>query len=175
MPNGVLSQNLLQQASEKFPYLRGKNIGYVDSTGDPAGGDRMLEFWPANEPGAALNPRPASLPIDQVGVQVFSPQTTPMDVLADYVSHHAVENDPRLRDMYQQFSASVPESVMRGRYQHHVDKFGESRPYQDWLGRTGMPEYFRGYTFNQWPNAAEMYSPAQIQQLDAIRSYLGIK
>jgi hypothetical protein len=34
---------------------------------------------------------------------------------------------------------------------------------------------FRGYTFNQWENAKDMYTPQQLQVLDQVRKYLGVK
>jgi hypothetical protein len=58
-------------------------------------------------------------------------------------------------------------------YQQHPE-YKEQRPYQEWEKASGMPGYFRGYTFNQWDNPQEMYTPQQIQMLDQVRKYLGV-
>ena len=65
--------------------------------------------------------------------------------------------------------------MMQERYQYHTQNLGENRPYEQWMQMTGLPEMFRGYTFNQWQDAAKMYTPEQLQTLNAVRSYLGIK
>ena len=59
-------------------------------------------------------------------------------------------------------------------YQQHPE-YKESRPYEEWLKASGMPAYFRGYTFNQWDDAKDMYTPEQLKILDAVQSYLRIK
>ena len=59
-------------------------------------------------------------------------------------------------------------------YQQHPD-YKEQRPYQEWEKASGMPGYFRGYTFNQWPDSSKMYTPEQLNILNAVKKYLGIK
>jgi hypothetical protein len=166
--------SLMSQAQQQYPYLAGKDIGYVYSP-DPSN-QNMLDFYQPNEAGSPDAPRPQQLPMGQPGIQVYNPNTKPMDILADYVSHYAVNNDPKLQALYQQFSQSVDPQVMQQRYQWHVQNAGETRPYNEWLQQTGMPELFRGYTFNQFPpEAKSLYTPNQIQILDQVRSMLGIK
>jgi hypothetical protein len=66
--------------------------------------------------------------------------------------------------------------MMQERYKFHQQNFGEKRPYDLWLQHTGIPEMFRGYTFDQWgPNAAKKYTPEQLNILNQVRQYLGIK
>lgn len=163
---------LFSKAVEEYPYLADKDIAY---TFTPSKDDRYLEFYPPEEIGSPEYPRPETLPVGKVGIQVFNPKTRTIDILGDYVSHYGVENDPKLKEMYGTFTQTVPEAFMRNRYQEHQRKFNEARPYADWYKQTGMPEYFRGYTFNQWGNADQMYTPQQLEILNQIRQYLGIK
>ena len=59
-------------------------------------------------------------------------------------------------------------------YQEHPE-YKEQRPFEDWAKASGLPGYFRGYTFNQWPDSTQMYTPEQLEVLNQVRSYLGIK
>ncbi|MFM1891825.1 MAG: hypothetical protein RLZ44_902 [Pseudomonadota bacterium] len=156
----------------QFPYLRDKDFDVVYS---PRSDDsRVLEFYPPGEPGAPDRPRPQALPIQRPGIEIFKPSTRPIDVLADYVSHYAVNEDAELSKLYRQFSASLDPAAMQKRYEYHRQNFGEQRPYESWLKSTGIPEMFRGYTFGQWENAERMYTPKQLQILDRVRMKLGL-
>jgi hypothetical protein len=165
---------LLQAAQKEYPYLADKDIAYTYTP--DAGDKRYLEFWSPTETGDQQYPRPQSIPMGKVGVQVINPQTKPIDILGDYVSHYGVQADPQLQQLYQQFAGQLDPQMMQNRYAYHQANLGETRPYDQWLQATGLPEMFRGYTFNQWgDNAKQMYTPQQLQTLDAVRSYLGIK
>jgi hypothetical protein len=167
---------LFETAQKEYPYLSGKDIAYKYS---PQQGRGFLEFYDPQETGSPEYPRPKELPLGKVGIEVFDPKTRPIDILADYVSHYGVEQDPYLTQQYQQFAGSMsPEQRQRLQqqyqyYQQHPE-YKEQRPYQEWEKASGMPGYFRGYTFNQWDNPQEMYTPQQIQMLDQVRKYLGV-
>jgi hypothetical protein len=167
---------LFEAAQKEYPYLAGKDIAYKYS---PQQGRGFLEFYDPQETGSPEYPRPKELPLGKVGIEVFDPKTKPIDILADYVSHYGVEQDPYLVQQYQQFAGSMsPEQRQRLQqqyqyYQQHPE-YKEQRPYQEWEKASGMPGYFRGYTFNQWDNPQEMYTPQQIQMLDQVRKYLGV-
>jgi hypothetical protein len=167
---------LFETAQKEYPYLSGKDIAYKYS---PQQGRGFLEFYDPQETGSPEYPRPKELPLGKVGIEVFDPKTRPIDILADYVSHYGVEKDPYLTQQYQQFAGSMsPEQRQRLQeqyqyYQQHPE-YKEQRPYQEWEKASGMPGYFRGYTFNQWDNPQEMYTPQQIQMLDQVRKYLGV-
>ena len=173
----VVGQMLFEKAKSEYPYLSDKDIAFKYS---PSEGRGFLEFYPPDEPGSPEYPRPAELPMGKVGLEVYDPKTRPIDILADYVSHYGVEQDPFLAQRYQQFSQSfTPEQIQRLQeqyqyYQQHPE-YRESRPYEEWLRASGMPGYFRGYTFNQWEDAKSAYTPAQIELLDQIRKYLNVK
>ena len=171
--NTVAPMSPFDRALQDYPYLQDKNL-YGVVTPNPKE-SRLLEFYPPDEPGAPQSPRPKQLPMGNVGVQIFSNKVRPVDVLADYVSHHAVKNDPVLQALYTEFESNVDPAVLKQRYGVHRKKYGEKRPYEQWKERTGLPELFRGYTFNQWDNAEEMYTPQQLDILNRVRGYVGVK
>ena len=112
-----------------------------------------------------------------MGLEVYKPTVKPLDILGDYVSHYAVQNDPRLKEMYARFQSQLDPKEMQRRYEWHKANAGETRPYEEWYRLTGLPEVFRGYTFNQWPEdfSKRYYSPEQMRTLNEVRSYLSIK
>jgi len=175
--NDVIGSLMFENAKKEYPYLADKDIAFDYA---PSQGRGFLEFYSPEETGSPEYPRPQNIPLGRVGVQVFDPKTRPIDILADYVSHYGVENDPYLSERYQQFQQSfTPEQQQRlqeqyAYYQQHPE-YKESRPYEEWLKASGMPAYFRGYTFNQWDDAKDMYTPEQLKILDAVQSYLRIK
>lgn len=168
--------NPVELARQKYPYLRNANIAHVRGEGPSEG--RQLEMWAPGDQGWNWKgkhfQRPQGLPLDAHGIETFG-DVRPLDVLADYVSHHSVNEDPKLKGLYQQFSASVPENTMLQRYKYHRENMGEDRSYAEWKKDTGLPEYFRGYTFNQFgPNAKDFYTQEQLQILDQVRALLGV-
>jgi len=175
--NNVIGQMLFEKAKTEYPYLADKDIAFDYA---PNQGRGFLEFYGPEETGSPEYPRPENLPMGKVGVQVFDPTTKPIDILADYVSHYGVEKDPFLSERYQKFSNSfTPEQNQKlqeqyAYYQKHPE-YKESRPYEDWLKASGMPGYFRGYTFNQWENSGDAYTKPQLDLLNQIREYLKVK
>lgn len=175
--NAVVGQMLFEKAKKEYPYLADKEIAFDYA---PAKGRGYLEFYSPTETGSPEYPRPQNIPMGKVGVQVFDPRTRPVDILADYVSHYGVENDPFLKAQYEQFSKSfTPEQQKRLQEQYawyqNNPKFKESRPFEEWAKSTGIPGYFRGYTFNQWDDAKSAYTPQQLLLLDQVKKYLGVK
>jgi len=178
IPNeDVMGQMMFQKAQQEYPYLADKQIPFVYTPKE--GSENLLESWKAGEPGEPGYERPAQIPLNQFGIQVFNPEGgTPLNILGDYVSHYGVENDPKLAAYYQQFQNLLDPTAMQERYQYHTKKLGEKRPYEQWYEMTGLPEIFRGYTFNQFgprEQAIKEYTPEQLNVLDQLRSYLGIK
>ena len=171
----VAGSNILSQAEEQFPYLKGKNINVVVNPESKIGG--KLEFYNEDEPGFGDTPRPEGIPMGQVGLEIRDPNVRPIDVLGDYVSHYAVYNDPKLKPLYDEFIKTIPERQQRDRYNYAVENFGEDRPYEDWKEMSGDPGMLRGYVFDQFPKDElnKIYSPEQIKLLDQIKDYLGIE
>jgi hypothetical protein len=175
--NEVIGQMLFERAKTDYPYLADKNIAFDYAPGKGRG---FLEFYSPEETGSPEYPRPQNIPMGRVGVQVFDPKTRPIDILADYVSHYGVEKDPYLSERYQQFVQSfTPEQQQAlqeqyAYYQQHPE-YKETRPYEEWLKASGMPAYFRGYTFDQWKDSQDAYTQQQLELLNQIKQYLGVK
>lgn len=159
---------LMDIAREEYPYLKDKPIEFKYTP--MQGEDRQLEFYPPEE-----TQRPEYFPMGKPAIEVFNPMVRPIDILGDYVSHYGVKADPQLQALYGQFTGALDPQIMQQRYQYHQQNFGEKRPYEQWAEMTGVPEMFRGYTFGQWQDAERMYTPAQLNILNQVKKYLGIK
>ncbi len=81
----------------------------------------------------------------------------------------------KIKQTYQEFGASLQpwqHDRLREQYAHAQQNEGETRPYEDWKAISGLPAYFRGYPFQQWDNAKELYTAEQTQNLDGMMNYL---
>lgn len=168
------SKNVFDQAREQYPILDKHGVVGVIN---PKEGSNMLEFWPPGEPGSDDAKRPAQVPIDKPGVEVYSGKTTPLDILGDVTSHHLVKSDPVIKQQYEDFQSSInpqQQQILQSQYEYAKKNDGESRPYDQWLEASGMPAYFRGYAFKQWPEEFNQraYTPAQRQGFDKMMNYL---
>ncbi len=169
---------LVEETYRQYPnlgeYLDPKNI--IFNLGKEK--DYFLEQWVAGEPGSKESPRPKEIPLDESGIEVYKESTRPIDIVGDIVSHTLVETDPDFKAVYNKFKQSLQPGQMEKRYQKHKE-FGEKRPFELWSKRTGIPELFRGYTFNQFGNASAedlinegLYTPQQIQILNEAKQLI---
>lgn len=178
-------QNILQQlelqkgafnsALQRYPIL--KELGLVPKHSPGAGRGNMLEFWPPGEPGSSDQPRPQDIPHNVPGVEIYSDKVRPIDVLGDVVSHHLVQTDPKIKQYYDKFKSSMTDDqqvMLQRQYQHAVQTEGEARPFDTWLETSGLPAYFRGYAFQQWPDEfnKQAYTPAQRTMFDEMMDHL---
>lgn len=184
LPPGALSgltpPNLMDQAREQYPVLKNLDYGYSENF-RPNGG--FLEHWDPGEPGAPSSPekpldgmRPEGLPIDKHGLEVRDPNTRPIDILGDIVSHNLINTDPTVSASYQKLQDTMTpqqHAILADQYAYAQKNQGEQRPFEDWKSASGMPGYFRGYTFKQWPDDfnAKAYTPEQRADLDKLMSY----
>lgn len=170
------------KAREQYPILKGMDFAATQSP-QTAGDDRMLESWQPNDPGWTWGsgntyyPRPKGIPNDKFGIEILDPKTRPLDVLGDVVSHQLVNTDPKIAGYYQQFKDSLtPEqhAQLQEQYQYAQQNEGETRPYAEWEQASGLPAYFRGYAFDQWPKDFndKAYTPEQRKMFDDMMSYL---
>lgn len=169
--------SLMDQAKQQYPILQGMDMGY---TFTPRSDSGFMEYWPANEPGAANRPRPQALPMEKPGLEVYRSDARPIDVLGDVVSHQLVDTDPVVKNNYQDFMASMnPEQyqTLRDQYDYARKNNGEQRSYDQWAEVSGIPAYFRGYAFQQWPQEAtdKMYTQGQRNGFDSLMNYLSGK
>jgi len=165
------SLNLYEQALKQYPVLQQYPVRYTERTDIPG----HMESWPVGEEGGPEWPRPEELPMDQFGVEVRGTDSRPEDVLGDISSHHLVNVDPVTKDTYTRFAGSMtPEQVgiLNEQYQHAVNS-GEKRSFEQWASVSGIPAWFRGYTFSQWPEefTSRAYTPDQTRLLDRLRHY----
>ena len=90
-------------------------------------------------------------------------------------AHYLLQTDPKMKAYYQQFVQSLSpdqHGILKDQYTHAVQNEGEDRPYAQWREKTGLPAYFRGYAFDQWPNSQSMYTPEQLKMFDSMMTHL---
>jgi hypothetical protein len=161
------NNDVIGEAKRQFPILDRPDVVYGYGKADDG---RMLESYPPGE-----DWRPKEYPIDKLGVEVYSQKTRPEDVLGDVVSHHLINADPKVKQYYDNFVSSLnpdQQARLHQQYEHEKQKYQEDRPYDAWAQASGIPAYFRGYTFHQWPNTEKLYTPQQMKNLDELNAYL---
>jgi hypothetical protein len=163
-----------EQAQQEYPRLRSQNVVYKRT---PRKGMEKLEAWPPGETGTRDRPRPKEFPSDRYGVEVYSSAVRPIDVLGDVVSHFMANNDPTIKDIYNRFSSSLTSQQMDrlvSQYKWSQAHERERRNFSDWLTSSGLPAYFRGMPFQQWPQdqTRGWYTPQQMQMFDEMMKYL---
>lgn len=168
-------QNTFNQALQRYPVLNG--IGLTPQFSPGKGGGNKLEFWPPGEPGAPDRPRPSSIPPNAPGVEIYDPSVRPIDVLGDAVSHHLMKTDPKIKAYYDKFKNSLNEdqrSRLQEQYDYAKKNEAENRPFAEWAEVAGIPAYFRGYAFDQWPADfnQQAYTPQQRAMFDEMMAHL---
>lgn len=171
-PGQADGPSVVDLAMQQFPVLN--KIGLKSVVGQR--GDNVLEFWPPGEPGSTDYARPGGLPLNSPGVEV-GPNAKPLDILGDVVSHHLVNTDPMIKKIYSAFTNSVTpqqEQLLQKQYSYARQNEGENRDFETWKETSGLPAYFRGHPFQQWPADfnKRAYTPKQIMLLDGMMRYL---
>lgn len=164
--------SLMARTQAQYPVLQQYDIPYTSSIGRSP---NYLESWAAGETGSPSFQRPAQLPLDKFGVENYRADTKPIDVLGDVVSHQLINTDPKVKQVYSDFTASLEpwqKDRLRKQYAHAQASFGEKRPFDAWAESSGVPAYFRGRPFQQWPDSDDMYTPKQREMLDGMMRYL---
>lgn len=173
--------NLLERARSQYPILKSQDYGYVENFRPNAG---FLEHWEPGDHGVAPTSeksldalRPKSLPMEKAGLEIRDPKTRPIDVLGDIVSHNLVKTDPTVKSAYEKLQASLTpaqQDILKDQYEHARKNEGETRSFDEWKNISGMPAFFRGYTFQQWPKEfnEKAYTPEQRTDLDNLMNYL---
>jgi hypothetical protein len=170
--------DVVKQAIQQYPILGQQELNSVHTDTPGKYGD--IESWPPGETGEKGYERPQGLPLNSFGVQVFNGgKTKPTDVLADVVSHRMINTDPTIKKSYQNFKESLTDyqkEKLQRDYEYAKQNDHETRPFNQWAELSRLPAYYRGYTFDQWPENwnRNFYSPEQIKNLDQVRQYLGV-
>lgn len=164
-----------QQALQQYPLLQ--KLGLQFKMNPNSDGSNMLESWVPGEMGTKDRPRPGEFDPKKLGIEIFSDKTRPIDVLGDVVSHHLINEDPKISKTYEAFKSSITskqEDILKDQYDYAKKNEGETRDYETWKDNTGLPAYFRGYAFQQWPQDfnQQAYTPQQMKLFDAMMQYL---
>ena len=175
-PQDMRGAVLLDQAKKQYPILNKVPMQFAYQPKDvkaPEGA--MLESYLPGE-----TDRPKSFPLNQFGMAVFSPKTTPKDILGDVVSHYMIQNDPTVKAAYESFLQGLTpqnQSFLQELYKEAQVREGEKRSFDEWTKMTGIPSMFRGYMFDQYAPAefSKAYTPEQIAAFDKLKTYLGMK
>ena len=176
----AVEKNLLEQAKEMYPRLKGLDYSYLESKPTSKDDVRKLEHWSKNEPGDEQYPRPKELPLDKDAIEILDKNISSKDVAGDIVSHSLVqdkENHPELYKLNKQFEETLktPEAKfsLRELYRESYEN-GDKREYGDWLKQTGKAQYLRGYLFKQFDESEipNFYSKKQMGILDQMDKYL---
>lgn len=166
-------KTIFNAAKERFPILGEMDLGVKYN---PGAYQVFLESWPGDEEGTPDHPRPAEFPLGKQGVEIYNPQTSIFDIMADVTSHFLKDSDPTVNQHYRTFEKSLTKEqheILKEQYAYHKENYGEKRPYDDWYEHTGLPGYFRGYAFKQWDDPEAMYTTGQMQDFDSMMRYLG--
>lgn len=171
-----MPDDLWNAAQQQYPILsqQGLSYAYQPALANGSKPPGKLEFYSPTE-----TDRPAALPLGKPGVAVFDPQTRPIDILADWASHSGRETDPKLKTQYEEFVKSMtPQQQQQLQRQYiYARNEGETRSFEDWAKTSGIPAWYRGYLFGQWPKefTSRFYTPDQIQKFNEIKKYLGVQ
>lgn len=162
------ADRLLAEAERQWPYVRAYNPAVVESpdTRNPYGG--FMETWLPGDEGAPELPRPAGIPMERVGIELYEGKPAqPLDIAAEML--HA---DPFSQYTRGALSLSPSQQeTLKGAaedYRASLDQ-GEQRAMQN-----AIDSALRGYVFNQWPasaNAEMQYDPRQRALLDLLQKY----
>lgn len=167
--SGDYLATLLAAAQQQYPFIRYHDPLVVMGSGQ----NDYAETWPVGETGDAQYPRPADIPADRVGVQVFRPN----DFKAADLAAEMLHIDPWANATRDRLLQSLsPEQIVRlkresGDYQQSVSMGMSER---DAL-RNAADSAMRGFTVGQWPADANQrmgYTPDQTAMLNALRNYM---
>lgn len=153
--------------SSQYRFMDALNIKRIDSP-DQAEGEGYSETWPVGEEGTPERPRPADIPMNQHGVQVFKPdQFTEHDLAGE-----ALHIDPVAAKYRDALSSTLsPEQIARLK---EIPDYQEGDGSQAHRMQNAVDSAMRGYLVGQWPLAEvkAFFNPEQLQLLDELKSYM---
>jgi hypothetical protein len=169
---GEAQPSLQEQAAMEYAGIADqlRSAAFRISPPERGAGRGGLEFYPPGEEESFDPKRPA--------IEVFSNTVRPKDVAGDLVSHYLSQGtDPTITRAYRDFELSMTPAqhrILTEQYDYARKNEGETRPFEVWYRMSGLPAYFRGYLFQQWPQEihSRFYTPQQMQQFDALNQYL---
>lgn len=165
-------QQLLEEARTQYPFVSQYNPQVVLGTGEG-----YAETYPVGETGRPLGDgkfsRPSSLPIDQVGIEIYKPKEfTARDLAGELLHIDPVAN--KIRD--QLIETWTPEQI-KTLQEHALDfdmTLAEGRPVKDAI-KNATDSALRGYVVGQWSPEVDKYfnyTPQQLKLLDELKTYV---
>ena len=161
-------QSLMGKATREYPFIAAHRPVVITGTGEG-----YAETWPVNEEGAPDTPRPAAIPIDRIGIEVRRPNDFTHHDLAGEMLHI----DPRANETRDYLIRTFrPEQwdALKNQSRDYEMSINEGMREED-ARRNAIDSALRGFAVRQWPeeaNAGLMYSPDQMQRLEALRNYM---
>lgn len=144
-----MSEELLSKAKAKYGFLKNVPMRVIVN---PKDSETYAETWPANEPGNEKYKRPADIPINELGVEIYKPDQFNEDDLAG----EALHVDPIARKTADAITSSLNGDQIKqlainsGDYQHSLELgLPEERAVQN-----AVDSMLRGYVVGQWPKEA---------------------
>lgn len=160
----------LASVQKKYPRLSGTkwDAGYGNSNDN-----RQIEFYPPDE---AENPHRGSPYLEVYNKALKGPSLE--SALFGDMLHYQPVIDPEFSKMRTQFSASMTpqqNNFNQRRYAELKAQGKESRPFDQWMNKSQLDAYIRGYIA---PDAADewrkqkVYTPDQIKILNSLSQLL---
>jgi hypothetical protein len=165
-------QQLLQQTQQEYPFVMQHSPQVVLGTGQG-----YAETYPVGETGRPLGggkfSRPSTLPIDQVGIEIYRPK----DFTARDLAGEMLHIDPYANKIRDQLIKTWSPAQIKALQEHALDfdaTLAEGRPVQDAI-KNATDSALRGYAVGQWSpevDKALNYTPQQIKLLNDLKSYI---
>jgi hypothetical protein len=167
-PKAGYSQDLLNQAMEKYPF-----VGWNNPAVAVGRGQGYAETFPVGEVGGAENPRPVGLPMGQVGVEVYKPsQFTPEDLAAEML--HVDRYANQVRDYLKSSLTPKQMNMIKQESLDYRDSLNAGLS-EEMAVQNAVDAALRGYVVGQWPDEVHQrigYTPEQKKHLDDLAKYM---
>lgn len=164
--------SLMQQAMQEYPFVAKYNPNVVLGQGQG-----YAETYPVGETGRPLGggkfSRPSTLPIDQVGIEIYRPK----DFTARDLAGELLHIDPYANKIRDELIKTWTPEQIKALQQHALDfdaTLAEGRPVQDAI-KNATDSALRGYAVGQWSpevDKALKYTPKQMQLLNNLKTYI---
>ena len=172
MPDSLVSykdpiSSLSSSTAQAYPFIKQNNPVLVPTSNPNS------ETWPAGEEGTPDYPRPASIPMNQHGIEI-TPGMTPDDIAGE-----VLHVDPYANQIRSQLQASwTPEQIAHLK-RESLD-YGQDGPTVDYMPperrlQNATDSAIRGTVVNQWPAEANRnmnYTAHQQLMLDRLKQYM---
>lgn len=168
------AQALLEEANKTYPFIQRHNPAVIINEN---AGKGFAEAYPKGETGKPLEDgsfsRPAELPINRIGVEIYQPNHFSHHDLAGEVLH----DDPfanHVRDQMSQMWSPEQLSNLKEMALDYQASLDEGQPEERAI-QNATDSAIRGHVVKQWPqenNDKLQYRPEQMMLLNALQNYM---